>query len=338
MCSGPKRTMVWSMIFSADNESGRQRTDGRAQRGRRGSKAATAAPELIRVRSWLASVDPALGWLVHAFSTRRGGRTKIYRPGAAQDDFDLNLGFTEADRPEIVLINRKLFLGELCGEGEELSLVTIRQIHSSLVRRVRRRSGSVEPAVLRGDGLMTDTPGMLLGIQTADCLPVLLADRKNRAVAVFHAGWRGTLARIVENGVGRMRLEFGSEPKNLIAAIGPGIGQCCYAVGEEVSDQFESQFAYAPELFREVFDQDPVKQKYPMLFMTARAPGHSDWGPSLHLDLAEANRRQLMDSGLDAAAISIIGECTSCRTERFFSHRKEQGFTGRMMSVIGIRP
>ena len=129
------------------------------------------------------------------------------------------------------------------------------------------------PAVLKGDGLMTGEPGVLLGIQTADCIPVLVADRKNRAVAAFHAGWRGTLARIVENGVGRMRLEFGSKPEHLIASIGPGIGQCCYAVGEEVRQQFESQFTYAPELFREVYDSDPVREKYPMLFLTARAPG-----------------------------------------------------------------
>jgi YfiH family protein len=80
---------------------------------------------------------------------------------------------------------------------------------------------------------MTDVPGLLLGIQTADCIPVLVADRKRRVVAAFHAGWRGTVKRIVESGVGRMRLDFGSRPEDLIAAIGPGIGPCCYAVGEE---------------------------------------------------------------------------------------------------------
>ena len=192
------------------------------------------------------------------------------------------------------------------------------------------------PAVLKGDGLMTDEPGVLLGIQTADCIPVLVADRKNRAVAAFHAGWRGTLARIVENGVGRMRLEFGSKPEDLIASIGPGIGQCCYAVGEEVREQFESQFIYAAELFREVYDSDPVKEKYPMLFLTARAPGHSDIGPGMHLDLAEANRRQLLAAGLKKGAIFLTGQCTGCHTDRFFSHRIERGFTGRMMSVIGI--
>src|SRR6185437_9538717 len=121
-------------------------------------------------------------------------------------------------------------------------------------------------ARLKGDGLMASEPGLLLCIQTADCIPVLIADRKNRAVAAFHAGWRGTLGRIVENGVGRMRLEFGSRPEDMIAAIGPGIGQCCYAIGEEVRQQFESQFAYASELFREVSDSDPIRQRYPLLF------------------------------------------------------------------------
>jgi polyphenol oxidase len=140
----------------------------------------------------------------------------------------------------------------------------------------------------------------------------------------------------VENGVGRMRLEFGSRPEHLIASIGPGIGQCCYAVGDEVRQQFESQFFYAGELFREVYNHDPVREKYPMLFLTARAPGHSEIGPAMHLDLPEANRRQLMAAGLKKSAIFLTQQCTGCCTNRFFSHRMERGFTGRMMSVIGI--
>jgi len=196
-------------------------------------------------------------------------------------------------------------------------------------------------AVLRGDALMTRQRGLLLGIQTADCVPVLIADTKTRAVAAFHAGWRGTLARIVERGVGTMRLEFGSQPKNLIAAIGPAIGACCYSVGEEVRHEFESQFAYAPELFSEVYDSDPVRDKYPMLFLTARAPGHSNIGPQIHLDLHEANRRQLLDAGVKAKAITVVGECTACARLRdgrrkYFSHRAEHGFTGRMLSAIGV--
>jgi polyphenol oxidase len=294
----------------------------------------TAQLEVVRVPGWSGRSKPALRWLIHGFSTRVGGRTTVYRPG----NLDLNLGFTDSDDREAVAANRGLFVATASEGKEILGLVTLRQIHSSLIRRVSakdiRENGA--SAVLKGDGLMTVEPGVLLGIQTADCIPVLVADRKQRAVAAFHAGWRGTLARIVENGVGRMRLEFGSRPEDLIASIGPGIGQCCYSIGEEVREQFESQFLYASELFREVYDSDPVRQKYPMLFLTARAPGHSDIGPSLHLDLAEANRRQLLAAGLRKGAIFLTGQCTGCRTDRFFSHRIERGFTGRMMSVIGV--
>jgi copper oxidase (laccase) domain-containing protein len=139
-----------------------------------------------------------------------------------------------------------------------------------------------------------------------------------------------------------MQLEFGSQPRNLIAAIGPAIGACCYSVGEEVRHEFESQFAYAPELFSEVYDSDPVRDKYPMLFLTARAPGHSNIGPQIHLDLHEANRRQLLDAGLRAKAIMVVGECTACSRLRdgrrkYFSHRAEHGFTGRMLSVLGVK-
>jgi hypothetical protein len=186
--------------------------------------------------------------------------------------------------------------------------------------------------------VISAAPGVLVAIQTADCIPVLVADRRRRVVAAFHAGWRGTVKRIVELGVGRMRLEFGCRPEDLVAAIGPGVGQCCYAVGEEVLSEFESQFSYGRELFREVFDSDPVRTKYPMLFLTQRAPGHSPVGPQLHLDLVEANRRQLLDAGLGASAISTTGGCTSCHTEMFFSHRASQGHAGRMMSMIGVKP
>jgi hypothetical protein len=184
---------------------------------------------------------------------------------------------------------------------------------------------------------MTHVPGVLLAIQTADCIPVLVADPKRRAAAGFHAGWRGTVKRIVESGVGSMRLAFGSDPQDLIAAIGPGIGVCCYAVGEEVLSEFESQFSYARELFREVFDTDPVRKKYPMLFLTQRAPGHSNIGPSLHVNLVEANRRQLLAAGLRPENIQVIGGCTQCHNDLFFSHRASQGHAGRMMAVIGIR-
>lgn len=242
--------------------------------------------------------------------------------------------------------NRQLFVravlalpGRSGSKSAAMPLRLVRQIHSGLVHRVDADTSAAQTKadpILRGDGTVATQPGILLGIQTADCLPILVADVRQRIVAVFHAGWRGTLVRIVERGVGRMRAEFGSRPEDLTAAIGPGIGYCCYSVGEEVRMEFSSQFAYADALFQEVFDLDPIKEKYPMLFLTARAPGHSNLGPSLHLDLVEANRRQLLDAGLHARNIHALRLCTACDSKRFFSHRAEHGFTGRMLSVIGI--
>jgi YfiH family protein len=295
-------------------------------------------PAVLRIPAW-----EAYPWLAHGFSTRPGGLTTAYRPGGGCGD--LNLGLTPADAPEIVRKNREIFLEAVLSGSPSLKkqarLVLLRQIHSGLVHRVsapdRALSRLDTPGFLRGDGLIADEPGIVLGIQTADCLPILVVDVKKRVVAAFHAGWRGTLARIVERGVGRMRAEFGCQPADLQAAVGPGIGGCCYSVGEEVRHEFSSQFSYADSLFQEVFDLDPVKQKYPMLFLTARAPGHSNLGPSIHLNLPEANRRQLLDAGIPPDNIHMTGLCTACDTERFFSHRAEQGFTGRMLGAIGVR-
>jgi len=165
-----------------------------------------------------------------------------------------------------------------------------------------------------------------------------VVDRKQRAVGVFHAGWRGTVKRIVEKGVGEMRRWFGSKPRDLEAAIGPGVHNCCYVVGEEVRDNFASQFAYGVELFHELKESDPVREKYPLLFLTARAPGHSKLPVNIFLDLVEANRRQLVDAGVPAKHIEASPLCTSCRTDLLFSYRAEKGVTGRLMGVVGIRP
>jgi hypothetical protein len=143
--------------------------------------------------------------------------------------------------------------------------------------------------------------------------------------------------RIVEKGVGEMVRCFGSRPRDLKAAIGPGIGGCCYEVGEEIRTKFESQFGYADELFRETKDSDPVREKYPLLFLTARAPGHSELPKKIFLDLVEANRRQLLDAGLLKKNIEASPLCTNCHPELLFSYRREKGKTGRMMAVAGIR-
>ncbi|HEY6302036.1 MAG TPA: peptidoglycan editing factor PgeF [Terriglobales bacterium] len=276
-----------------------------------------------------------LGWLVHAFSTRLGGVSRVYGGNA------LNLGFTKHDSRAAVEQNRELFLKELgvLNRRKSWPLVSPRQIHSDLIHRVDgTRVDEMTKQTLAGDGMVTDTTGLVLAVQAADCLPIILADRKRRAVGVFHAGWRGTVKRIVEKGVGEMRKHFKSDPRNLVAAIGPGVHGCCYEVGEEVRTRFESQFAYADALFREVKESDPVREKYPLLFLTARAPGHGELPAKLFLDLVEANRRQLLDAGVLAKNIETAAPCTACHPELLFSFRAEKGVTGRMMAVVGIRP
>lgn len=290
--------------------------------------AAKNSVEWVAVPGW-----EKFGWLWHGFSTRRWGVSRAYAAEGAPGD--LNLGFTAQDDRGNVLRNRELLAEAITGDPHT-PIATLKQIHSGRVVSCQSSVGGAGP-LCKGDGLLTDQPGILLGVQTADCTPVLVADRKRRVVAAFHAGWRGTVKRIVETGIGRMRLEFGSRPEDLVAAIGPGIGPCCYQVGEEVLSEFESQFAYVGELFHEVYDTDPVRTRYPMLFLTQRAPGHSNLGPSLHLDVAEANRRQLLAAGVRARAIAMVGGCTACQGELFFSHRASRGHCGRMLSVIGIR-
>jgi YfiH family protein len=325
---------------------GASKTGTPLKRSGDGKSGAGRQPEVVRVPGW-----DRLPWLRAGFSTRSGGVSEVYGGRT------LNLGWTREDEAARVLENRERFAVEVA--GKTAPLIGVRQIHSGLVRIVERdaegelraedrppgttpKSGLIGVdgrPVLRGDGVMTDVPGVLLAVGVADCVPVLVADTRRKLVAAFHAGWRGTLARIVERGIGRMRLRYGSEVKDLVAAIGPAIGPCCYAVGEELRFEFESQFTYAAELFSEVYDSDPVREKYPMLFMTARAPGHSDIGPQIHLDLWEANRRQLIAAGLDSEAIWVARECTACTRMgeqlKYFSHRGESGFAGRGLGVIG---
>ena len=279
----------------------------------------------------------ALPWLVHGFSTRVGGFSRVYGKNT------LNLGFTKHDSRAAVERNRAAFLKQLGAltrtraKGHSLwPLITVRQIHSDIIRYVDSIPAAGQ-APQPGDGMITATPGILLAIQAADCLPVIIVDAKLRTVGVFHAGWRGTVQRIVEKGVGEMVRCFGSRPRDLKAAIGPGIQGCCYEVGEEVRTKFESQFSYAASLFREVKDSDPVHEKYPLLFLTARAPGHGELPPKIFLDLVEANRQQLITAGVPKKNIESSPLCTNCHPELLFSYRAEKGKTGRMMGVAGIR-
>ena len=246
----------------------------------------------------------ALPWLRHGFSTRSGGISTVY----GQPD-DLNLGFTKEDDRATVEENRRRFLQSIA-PGNDWPLRTVRQIHSDLTLPVATPEAPLDPA----DGLSTALPGVFLAMMTADCVPVLLVDPRHRAVAVFHAGWRGTVAAIVEQGVQHLRDTYGSTPEDLLAAIGPSIGPCCYEVGDEVRTRFETSFPYAASLFH-----------------------------NRHLDLWQGNRRQLESAGLPPANITVLAQCTACaRTpdgrRNFFSYRTENGVTGRMMTAIAIAP
>src|SRR5262249_44775710 len=160
-----------------------------------------------------------LPWLLHGFSTAPGGVSQF------DGEKVLNLSFTDWDTRENVLENRKKFQSSL--GAQKFPLVALKQIHSAVIWPFE--SAPKEPC--KGDASLTTTPALLLGVQPADCVPVLLVDPKNRAVAAVHAGWRGTLARILEKIVGELHSHFNSNPSDLLAAIGPSIGPCCYEVG-----------------------------------------------------------------------------------------------------------
>jgi YfiH family protein len=243
----------------------------------------------------------------NAFSTRLGGVSRLPSGAAA-----LSLGNFSHDERERVLENRRRFLKALGAEG--WTLVTAKQVHSAEVRRVRD-ADDARQAPEPGDALMADFPRTLLAVQTADCLPVLLVDERTRSFAAIHAGWRGTLARIVARTVERMQLAYDSRPEELRAALGPGIGVCCFEVGPEVLDAFRQAFPYAEALI-----------------------AHQQANGKGHLKINQANVQQLIDCGVRADRIYDCALCTSCRTDLFFSYRRERGaeqHVGRLMGVVG---
>ncbi len=184
--------------------------------------------------------------------------------------------------------------------------VTLRQIHSD---RVHTANGLADRQC-EGDALVTDQIGQRIGVRTADCVPLLIADPVTRAVAAVHAGWRGTAASISEKAVSRMAQEFGSNPAHLHVAIGPAIRVCCYEVGPEVVAELAPFF---PE-----WTTDPHNA----------LPAHRN------VDLVEANRRTLTRSGVPASRIYDGGYCTMCDAELFHSFRRDPHDPGRMVSSI----
>jgi purine-nucleoside/S-methyl-5'-thioadenosine phosphorylase / adenosine deaminase len=264
-----------------------------------------------------------LPWLIHAFSTRPGGISPL------ENEKVLNLGFTDWDTRENVQENRRRFQKAAGAEG--LPLVTLKQFHSDVIHLFDTTPG--EPC--KGDASITNRPNLLLAIQTADCVPILLVDPQKRAIAAIHAGWRGTLARIAAKTIGKMQMHFATNPRDLLAAIGPSIGPCCYEVGTEVATQFLSQFPDAPTYFDEFRTGD---EPNPIQWLNMMPPGHQPPPKGVLLDLRKANRSQLQATGLRPQNIHTIDLCTACHPDLLFSYRKQGPASGRLMSVIALRP
>ena len=222
-----------------------------------------------------------------------------------------SLALHTGERKEAVLRNRYDAANRL-GLGRGYHFIVADQTHSDNIRIITRKEtlgwSSAEDAIENCDALITDQKGVALTVLTADCVPILILDTYKEIIAAVHAGWKGTGADIAGKTIRKMGEEFGSDPDDIAAFIAPSIGRCCYEVGGEVAGHFKDEETY-----------DRKGEKY-------------------MLDLPLINRKQLLDAGVKSENIEMSGKCTSCEAERFFSYRKEQGCSGRFMSMIALKP
>ena len=237
-----------------------------------------------------------LGWIKHGFLTRKGGVSPF--------PYDsLNLGFSNGDLKEHVLQNRSLIASAFGFQPEKLLL--LHQRHQDRILLLKKRFQSL-PARLEYDAVVTDTPEMLLGIRTADCVPIFVVDQKQKVIAAVHAGRQGTALRIVTKVLKTMAEEFGCLGANLLIAMGPSISDCCYEIDEKV---------YQPEW-------EPF----------ATPSGVGRW----RVDLARINIAQTKAEGIREDQIFRVDLCTRCHPDLFFSYRRDSR-TGRQLSFIGIK-
>ncbi|MDQ2920875.1 MAG: peptidoglycan editing factor PgeF [Acidobacteriota bacterium] len=287
-----------------------------------------------------------LDGFANGFSTRVGGTSPM--PENA-----LNLAGFNEDTAENILENRRRFLKLFAGEW---ALAGCWQVHGSDVRLIKTRVDAKPAEDARGDtiycdAIVSNAPGVLAGVKTADCVPILIGDPKTGSFAAVHAGWRGTLAEVATKALGRMVDEYKTQPQDVSVAIGPAAGSCCYEVGADVIGAFRDSFPGQDQLFTEirVRERSGNGQKSAMQ-LSNTGTVLSEQGPPAHaggsdiredhacIDLLQANRRQLVSAGVDPDRINIAPLCTMCRTDLFFSYRREKnvfGKVGRLMSVIG---
>jgi YfiH family protein len=239
----------------------------------------------------------------NGFSTRLGGVS----PFPAND---LNLSGFDEDSAENIAENRRRFLSVF---ERDFKLATVWQVHGDDIKLVADET-DVDTSDQKFDALISDLQGVLVGVKTADCVPVLLGDPKTGAFAAVHAGWRGTAQSIVAKAIDEMKIAFGTDAADLVCAIGPAACGRNYEIGQDVMDAFKGNF--------------PSSEQY----FTATSDGHA------LVDLHQANRDQLLEKGVPETSIFISTLCTMERTDLFFSYRvekKKYGKTGRLLSVIG---
>lgn len=244
----------------------------------------------------------------HAVFSRRGGHSIA--------PFDsLNMSMSVPDERDRVYANRRRVYG-LYGRDTD-TVVHAHLVHGADVARVTQANNGTW--VEHVDGLITNQPGTVLSMNFADCAPIFLYDPRRHAIGLGHAGWRGTMVDLPGAMVRAMTAQFGSDPADLVAGIGPCIGPCCYEVGEEVIAAVEATFMEPDTLFRPLTGDDRLT-----------AAGHR------FFDMPQANQRNLANAGV--RNIETSGLCTACRTDLFFSHRAEKGRTGRFGTVFALEP
>lgn len=225
--------------------------------------------------------------------------------------YAFSLALHTGEDVENIIANRDA-LSKLLQRKENLHFIVANQTHSDNIKVISKRESKgwkrLDDAIENCDALISNVEGVVLSILTADCVPILLYDHEKKAVAAVHAGWKGTKAQIVSKTVHKMKEVYGCDPKDIIVAIAPSIGRCCYEVGSDVVKHF--------------FDTPG---------------GFSAVGEKYMLDLPYINKKQLLDAGVKEEHIEMSHVCTACEVEQFFSYRKEQGCSGRFMSMIGLK-
>lgn len=247
------------------------------------------------------------GLVRHGFSTRLGG--------VSEDAyFSLNLGLNTKDSRENVVENYRRFCEQIGTDYEKLVLT--RQVHGTNIKTVTKEDagkGLVRVSDLgEFDGLITDEPGLPIGVFYADCTPILMLDPKHKVIAAVHSGWKGTLGRIGRKAVQEVRRNFGTDPKDILVAFGPSIKACHFEVGEDVFSMFCQNFG------------------------TRALYGSLQKGEKFYVNTDKLNRAQLMEEGVREENIFISNACTYCHNDTFYSHRADGGKTGRMCAVIEL--